>query len=82
MLIGAIVYILSVIWLRHELIRYYKYEMSILKPGLFDVAIVFMPVVNTTWALLFFLTRKPRHDEKKTFTEKLADKFFGNSKDK
>lgn len=79
LLILTVLYLTSIPWMRHELIEFHK-SLKYVKPETFDVVLCFMPVINTLWAILFFLGRVRvfKGFKIKTLTGRLADKFFGN----
>lgn len=79
-LILTILYLMSIPWMRHELIEYHK-SLTYVKPETFDVILCFMPVINTLWSILFFLERVEmlkRLKVKFLTSDRLADKFFGS----
>lgn len=68
------VYIISVVWARYETHLWYMTEVKNLAPGEIDLLLVFLPYVNTMYALTYFADRKlkSKKETRKTF----ASKFF------
>ena len=85
MFILLVIYVISIFWLRYEMIHYYKHEFKYTKPEFGDVIVTVLPAINTIWAICFFLERKAplrKLLEKllgKHILEKITDKFFGMS---
>lgn len=52
------VYVLSIIWLRHETIIEYRQEYKGIEPEAMEMLLCFIPVINTFGAIISFIVRK------------------------